>query len=219
MSSGVARRPVRLSNSRAVSRAKVWVWTCSGAARSASSRAPTASPARPPPQRAATAAPGAPPRGPACRNPTGEHPFLAWCAPARPTTARMLTRRGRQRLLEQRPSRPLAPLGRCSAGPTEGSLALNVSAVSSWGCLLYSFFCVSTAQLLVAPRPQETAQSEHRPDTDLTARSCERDGAGCCYWFLIGDLVVAAGVEVAGRSVGSARLPRAVHRRGTCLVR
>lgn len=113
----------------------------------------------------------------------------------------------------------IAPLGRCSAGPTEGSLALNISAVSSWGCLLYSFFCVSTARLLVAPRPQEPSQSEHRQDTDPTARSCERDGAGCCYWFLIGGLVVAAGVEVAGRSVGSARLPRAVHRRGTCLVR
>ena len=42
-------------------------------------------------------------------------------------------------------------------------------AVSSWGCLLYSLFCLSTARLLLAARPQETAQSEHRQDTDLTA--------------------------------------------------
>ena len=73
-------------------------------------------------------------------------------------------------------------------------------AVSSWGCLLYSLFCLSTARLLVTARPQETAQSEHRQDTDLTAAFL-RTGWSRLLLVLIGVLVVAAGVEVARRSV------------------
>src|SRR6185295_4198533 len=42
-------------------------------------------------------------------------------------------------------------------------------AVSSGGCLLYLAFCLSTARLLAATRPQGTAGSEHRQDTDMTA--------------------------------------------------
>jgi hypothetical protein len=73
-------------------------------------------------------------------------------------------------------------------------------AVSLWGCLLYSVFCLSTARLLVAPRPQETAQSEHRQDTELTAAFL-RTGWSRLLLVLIGVLVVAAGVEVTRRSV------------------
>jgi hypothetical protein len=73
-------------------------------------------------------------------------------------------------------------------------------AVSSWGCLLYSVFSLSTARLLVAPRPKETAQSEHRQDTDLTAAFL-RAGWSRLLLVLVGILVVAAGVEVGRRSV------------------
>jgi Domain of Unknown Function (DUF1206) len=73
-------------------------------------------------------------------------------------------------------------------------------AVSSWGCLLYSVFCLTTARLLMAPRPKETAQSEHRQDTDLTA-ALLRTGWGRLLLALVGALVLAAGVEVGRRSV------------------
>ena len=42
-------------------------------------------------------------------------------------------------------------------------------AVSSWGCLLYSAFCLSTARLLLQTPPRQTAQSEQRQDIDVTA--------------------------------------------------
>ena len=42
-------------------------------------------------------------------------------------------------------------------------------AVSSWGFVLYSVFCLSTARLLVETPPQQTAQSEQRQDTGMTA--------------------------------------------------
>jgi hypothetical protein len=42
-------------------------------------------------------------------------------------------------------------------------------AVSSWGFLLYSVFCLTTARLLVETPPKQTAQSEQRQDTGMTA--------------------------------------------------
>jgi hypothetical protein len=41
--------------------------------------------------------------------------------------------------------------------------------VSAWGCLLYSAFCLSTARLTVQAQPKQTAQSEQRQDTGVTA--------------------------------------------------
>jgi hypothetical protein len=73
-------------------------------------------------------------------------------------------------------------------------------AVSLWGFLLYTAFSVSTAWLLVATRPKQTAQSEHRQDTDVTA-DLLRTGWGRLLLVLVGVLVLAAGVEVGRRSV------------------
>jgi hypothetical protein len=73
-------------------------------------------------------------------------------------------------------------------------------AVSSWGCLLYSVFCLSTARLLVGPPPTETARSEHRQDTDVTA-ALLRSGWGRLLLVLVGVLVVTAGVEMGRRSL------------------
>jgi hypothetical protein len=73
-------------------------------------------------------------------------------------------------------------------------------AVSSWGCLLYLAFCLSTARLLVAARPKGTAGSEHRHDTDLTAALLE-SGWGRLLLALVGVVAMAAGVEVGRRAV------------------
>ena len=73
-------------------------------------------------------------------------------------------------------------------------------AVSSWGCLLYSAFCLSTARLLAGAPPQQTAQSEQRQDTDVTA-ALLRTGWGRLVLVLAGVLVVAAGVEMGRRAV------------------
>ena len=42
-------------------------------------------------------------------------------------------------------------------------------AVSCCGCLLYAAFCLSTARLAVQAQPAQTAQSEQRQDTGVTA--------------------------------------------------
>lgn len=73
-------------------------------------------------------------------------------------------------------------------------------AVSSWGCLLYAAFCLSSGWLLVATRPKETAQLEHRQDTDVTA-ALLRTGSGRLLLGVVGILAVAAGVEVGRRSL------------------
>ena len=73
-------------------------------------------------------------------------------------------------------------------------------AVSSWGCLLYLAFCLSTARLLAGTPPQQTAQSEQRQDTDVTA-DLLRTGWGRVLLILAGVLVLAAGVEAGRRSV------------------
>ena len=73
-------------------------------------------------------------------------------------------------------------------------------AVSSWGCLLYSVFCLSTARLLAGTPPKQTAESEQRQDTDVTAVLL-RTGWGRLLLVLAGVLAVVAGVEIGRRSV------------------
>ncbi len=73
--------------------------------------------------------------------------------------------------------------------------------VSTWGCLLYSAFCVSTISLLVAiRRPAGTAGSEQRQDTAATAAAL---GTGAGRWLLLlaGIVVVLAGAELGRRSI------------------
>jgi hypothetical protein len=73
--------------------------------------------------------------------------------------------------------------------------------VSTWGCLLYSAFCVSTIALLVAiRRPARTAQSEQRQGTALTT-DLLRTGLGRLLLLSAGILVVLAGAELGRRSV------------------
>ena len=74
-------------------------------------------------------------------------------------------------------------------------------ALSTWGCLLYSAFCVSTIALLLAfKRPAGTARSEHLQDTEVTA-TLLRTLAGRLVLFLVGSVVVVAGVELGRRSI------------------
>jgi hypothetical protein len=73
-------------------------------------------------------------------------------------------------------------------------------AVSSWGFVLYSVFCLSTARLLVETPPQQTAQSEQRQDTGMTA-DLLRTGWGNALLLLVGILVVAGGLEAGRRAV------------------
>jgi Domain of Unknown Function (DUF1206) len=73
-------------------------------------------------------------------------------------------------------------------------------AVSSWGCLLYAAFCLSTARLAVQAQPRQTAQSEQRQDTGVTAELL-RSGWGHALLILAGVLAVVAGLETGRRSV------------------
>src|ERR1700733_7939010 len=73
-------------------------------------------------------------------------------------------------------------------------------AVSSWGCLLHSAFCLSTARLLLETPPRQTAQSEQRQDVDVTA-TVLRTGWGQLLLILVGLLIMAAAVEMGRRSV------------------
>ena len=73
-------------------------------------------------------------------------------------------------------------------------------AVSSWGCLLYSAFCLTTARLLVGSPPKQTAQSEQRQDIDVTA-TLLRTGWGQLLLILVGLLIMAGAVEMGRRSV------------------
>jgi hypothetical protein len=73
-------------------------------------------------------------------------------------------------------------------------------AVSSWGCLLYVAFCLSTARLLAVTPAKQTARSEQRQDTDVTA-ALLRTGSGRLLLVVVGVVVVVAGVEVGRRSV------------------
>ena len=84
-------------------------------------------------------------------------------------------------------------------------------AVSSWGFLLYSVFCLSTARLLAETPLEQTAQSEQRQDTGMTAdllrtgwgQAAARPGRDPCR----------GGRPGGGPAGGPAQLPGAVHRR------
>jgi hypothetical protein len=73
-------------------------------------------------------------------------------------------------------------------------------AVSSWGFVLYSVFCLSTARLLAETPPEQTAQSEQRQDTGMAAELL-RTGWGKAVLVLAGILLVAGGLEAARRAV------------------
>ena len=88
-----------------------------------------------------------------------------------------------------RPSRATGAMG-----------AWRQRAVSSWGCLLYLAFCLSTARLLAGTPPTQTAGSEQLQDTDVTAVLL-RTGWGRALLILAGVLAVVAGVETGRRSV------------------
>src|SRR5450755_1611517 len=73
-------------------------------------------------------------------------------------------------------------------------------AVSSWGFLLYSAFCLSTARLLAGTPAKQTAQSEQRQDTGMAA-DLLHTGWGKALLVLAGILVVAGGLEAGRRAV------------------
>ena len=73
-------------------------------------------------------------------------------------------------------------------------------AVSSWGFLLYSVFCLTTARLLAETPLEQTAQSEQRQNTGMTA-DLLRTGWGHALLVLAGILIVAGGLEAARRAV------------------
>ena len=73
-------------------------------------------------------------------------------------------------------------------------------AVSTWGFVLYSVFCLSTAWLLAETPREQTAQSEQRQDTGMTAELL-RMGWGKALLVLAGLLLVAGGLEAARRAV------------------
>ncbi len=87
--------------------------------------------------------------------------------------------------------------------PAHGSGAMGrwrQRAVSSWGFVLYSAFCLTTARLLAGTPPTQTARSEQQQDTDLTA-DLLRTGWGRALLVLAGILVVAGGLEAVRRAV------------------
>ncbi len=73
-------------------------------------------------------------------------------------------------------------------------------AMSSWGFLVYSVFCLSTARLLAGTPAKQTAQSEQRQDTGMTA-DLLRTGWGRLLVVLAGILFVAGGLEAGRRAV------------------
>ena len=73
-------------------------------------------------------------------------------------------------------------------------------AMSSWGFLVYSVFCLSTARLLAGTPAKQTAQSEQRQETGMTA-DLLRTGWGRLLVVLAGILFVAGGLEAGRRAV------------------
>jgi Domain of Unknown Function (DUF1206) len=73
-------------------------------------------------------------------------------------------------------------------------------AVSSWGFLLYSVFCLTTARLLAGTPAHQTARSEQQQDTGMTAELL-RTGWGRALLVLVGILVAAGGLEAARRAI------------------
>jgi hypothetical protein len=72
--------------------------------------------------------------------------------------------------------------------------------VSSWGFVLYSVFCLSTARLLAETPLEQTAQSEQRQDAGMAAELL-RTGWGQAVLVLAGLLLVVGGLEAARRAV------------------
>jgi len=83
-------------------------------------------------------------------------------------------------------------------------------AVSSWGFLLYSAFCLSTARLLAETPPKQTAQSEQRQDTGMAADLLRTGWGRRCSSWRGSSSWRAAWRRPPG---GPARFPGAVHRR------
>jgi hypothetical protein len=73
-------------------------------------------------------------------------------------------------------------------------------AVSLWGFVLYSAFCLTTARLLAGTPAQGTARSEQREDTGVAA-DLLRTGWGKAVLILAGILFVVGGVEAARRAI------------------
>jgi hypothetical protein len=72
-------------------------------------------------------------------------------------------------------------------------------AVSSWGCLLYTAFCLSTARLLLKTPPRGLrSRSSGKTSTTVTVL---RTGWGRLLLILAGLLIMAAAVEISRRSV------------------
>jgi hypothetical protein len=105
-----------------------------------------------------------------------------------------------------RPARAIGAMGRW-----------RQRAVSTWGFVLYSTFCLTTARLLAGTPAQQTARSEQRQDTGMTA-DLLRTGWGRALLVLAGILFVAGGVDAARRAVRlnfrerftAERMPRAL---------
>ncbi|HSP38811.1 MAG TPA: DUF1206 domain-containing protein [Frankiaceae bacterium] len=73
--------------------------------------------------------------------------------------------------------------------------------VSSWGCLLYLVFCVSTVSQVLATRPDAlTATSEHR-DEIARATDLLRTVPGRLLLIVIGLVAAGVGVELVRRSL------------------
>jgi hypothetical protein len=73
-------------------------------------------------------------------------------------------------------------------------------AVSLWGFVLYSAFCLTTARLLAGSPAPQTARSEQRQDTGIAA-DLLRTGWGRAVLILAGILFMVGGVEAARRAV------------------
>jgi hypothetical protein len=73
--------------------------------------------------------------------------------------------------------------------------------VSTWGCVLYSAFCVSTISVLAASRrTAATAKSEQRQDIAISG-SLLGNQAGRALLMLTGVVIVLAGAELGRRAV------------------
>ena len=88
-----------------------------------------------------------------------------------------------------RPARSDGPVGRW-----------RQRAVSSWGFVVYTVFCVTTARLLPGTPARQTARSEQRQDTGVSAELL-RTGWGQVLLVVAGSLVVVAGLQAARRAV------------------
>jgi hypothetical protein len=73
--------------------------------------------------------------------------------------------------------------------------------ISTWGCLLYAAFSVSTISVLAAIQsPDTTAGSEQQQDKAISA-TLMSSGPGRVLFLLVGVLLVFAGAELGRRSI------------------